>query len=1030
MLREDPNDVSATALTMISRALAAIATSNSSAIQSADFQLPIQSNVLDFTPPKVAIWINVLWYSSFSLSTATAFMAMLAKDWCYSFKAKRTGHAYDQAHRRQRKWRMIQSCGMQEVIEALPSLMHLSLLLFSVGLYLFLMDLNQTVATSVMYIGGLFMAFYVATSVAGTFVDDFPYTTVISRILRSKYMEKIYKSIYKPKIMYKATSVAILIRNLAVLIIAMLYLVPLTVSSWLIVPFISIAIVVYQHLAHFIFKKHREPHTFTKTRSKLDQKVETLATLPLKLVSCYLDLKSWTTKKLKYLHPTEELIAILALRWLIEHCETPSAIDIALQAISGARKEMENEQLLSCKATQEIITRIASQGDISGLYTRGLEFLKRTSANNSINDRDKKRLGKKRTEKEGSKRKTPQQDRLQMERPERANGPFHEPRDDEKQEEDGKEGRTEDIVRVMFWDLNSKNECKVLERLGDKPFMPNPTNIEAMNLGNVVALRSLNDFVSHNHETDTAPSGNAASVDEQMNISPGLSSIAELFAKSSQSEHRLLHPAAVQSLANAIALNASLLANSKPPPGLIMSCIQFCQRLSNKENSTNLESMELEARELEARELESEHNIETGAVFVVCILLLDQLNRDAPLSIARSHNCAISTARILTKLYRDHSIFSRGVFLVGCSKILSNPIILKDAESERRHLENWCSTQTTWFIDQCGPSSLDRWNLDHRSADEKRSKFLKAVSKVYGLEGVPGSGGLQLPDLAESTYIILIMIAICNQPNSQQSQYCHKLLSKFAFPVPTIRLLETHVCKNHDHDRTVLSTLWNAYNCEKRRPTLHRLFAATQLWLLLNPPEDNINQEDQDKVKQHLNLYYRGYTDKKEEIKNYIISRYRDKDRTPGSQENSRIIPQSTEVWKAVKSTFKKEQRSNAVGQLVRQFGDGLNQFDSAPDAYSYERGYLKRVVESMKRKDGRHESQYGNQEPEVGKDTRRSNEGTQAGPSASTPRVAPESAVTPGSTRHEAPGVSTRQWRLTFRADEDTNPAQGPSLC
>ncbi|CAE6480030.1 unnamed protein product [Rhizoctonia solani] len=133
MLKEDPNEISATALVAISQALTALTTNNSSTIPSG-LPLPDQTNPPNFVPSNISIWINALWYSSFSLSIATAFMAMLAKDWCYSFKAKRTGHPYDQAHRRQRKWEMIRRWGMGELIEILPSLMHLSLRAF---IYLF-----------------------------------------------------------------------------------------------------------------------------------------------------------------------------------------------------------------------------------------------------------------------------------------------------------------------------------------------------------------------------------------------------------------------------------------------------------------------------------------------------------------------------------------------------------------------------------------------------------------------------------------------------------------------------------------------------------------------------------------------------------------------------------------------------------------------------------------------------------------------------------------------------------------------------
>ncbi|GAB1524326.1 hypothetical protein RhiTH_007479 [Rhizoctonia solani] len=122
MLKQDPNDVSAAALVAISQALVTIATSNSSA---ASLLEPISTT--NFIPPQNAVTVNILWYISLSLSIATAFLAMLAKDWCYSFWSRRTGHPRDQAYRRQRKWKMIERWKMQELIIVLPLLMHLSL---------------------------------------------------------------------------------------------------------------------------------------------------------------------------------------------------------------------------------------------------------------------------------------------------------------------------------------------------------------------------------------------------------------------------------------------------------------------------------------------------------------------------------------------------------------------------------------------------------------------------------------------------------------------------------------------------------------------------------------------------------------------------------------------------------------------------------------------------------------------------------------------------------------------------------------
>ncbi|KAJ1299803.1 hypothetical protein OPQ81_000702 [Rhizoctonia solani] len=126
MLKEDPSDVSVAALCAISQALVIIATNNSTV---APPTLPLAQG--SFIPSKNAIIVNTLWFMSLSLSIGTAFLAMLAKDWSYSFLSHHTGHPQDQAHRRQRKWKLIERWKMQGFILLLPSMVHLSLCEFA-----------------------------------------------------------------------------------------------------------------------------------------------------------------------------------------------------------------------------------------------------------------------------------------------------------------------------------------------------------------------------------------------------------------------------------------------------------------------------------------------------------------------------------------------------------------------------------------------------------------------------------------------------------------------------------------------------------------------------------------------------------------------------------------------------------------------------------------------------------------------------------------------------------------------------------
>ncbi|CAE6479272.1 unnamed protein product [Rhizoctonia solani] len=126
-LQQDPADVSAEALVMISHSLSIIAGARA-------LELPTLSagnSTATFQPTHHAVVINTLWYLSLSLSLATSLMAMFAKDWCHSFITNRSGHPWTQARRRQKKWMMIEKWKLQELLILIPSLIHLSLRSYS-----------------------------------------------------------------------------------------------------------------------------------------------------------------------------------------------------------------------------------------------------------------------------------------------------------------------------------------------------------------------------------------------------------------------------------------------------------------------------------------------------------------------------------------------------------------------------------------------------------------------------------------------------------------------------------------------------------------------------------------------------------------------------------------------------------------------------------------------------------------------------------------------------------------------------------
>ncbi|QRW14349.1 phosphatidylinositol phosphatase PTPRQ [Ceratobasidium sp. AG-Ba] len=118
-----------------------------------------------FTPSGTSVLINALWFLSLGLSVVVSLAAMLAKGWCNEFMAHRTGTKYEQGRKRQLKWDGIESWGMQRMFLYLPTLMHLAILLFGIGLALYLWTINIEVAIPIVVLSGISTLLYIIATI-------------------------------------------------------------------------------------------------------------------------------------------------------------------------------------------------------------------------------------------------------------------------------------------------------------------------------------------------------------------------------------------------------------------------------------------------------------------------------------------------------------------------------------------------------------------------------------------------------------------------------------------------------------------------------------------------------------------------------------------------------------------------------------------------------------------------------------------------------------------------------------------------
>ncbi|CAE6454882.1 unnamed protein product [Rhizoctonia solani] len=315
-LQQDPIDNSAQSLLVISQTLLAVA----NGLPPPGLDVLSLDSTETFTPTRNAIVINTLWYLSLSISLATAFIAALAKEWCQSFLSGRTGHPCIQARRRQQKWTMIESWRMEELITLLPTLIHIALLLFSIGLCFYVGDLNPTVAIPVVCVTGTAIGFYVCSSLAASFLEFFPYQTIISKMLGSQ--------VIRPWII-----VALFLVDMFLILLSLLMLIAVTAT--IPVTMFCGPAVGSQVLRVMDYLSKQPQRSFNRYRKQREESVR------------------------------HDLVTSQALSWMVKYCEVPNSIDITLQAIAGATRGLPLQPLEECHAALKISQRLVS----SNLYS-------------------------------------------------------------------------------------------------------------------------------------------------------------------------------------------------------------------------------------------------------------------------------------------------------------------------------------------------------------------------------------------------------------------------------------------------------------------------------------------------------------------------------------------------------------------------------------------------------------------------------------------------------------------------------------
>ncbi|KAG9109430.1 hypothetical protein FRC07_008323, partial [Ceratobasidium sp. 392] len=181
LLQQDPAEANAALLLLIAQSQQRMELGTHSSAANAPIEIP------SFVPPRFARMINGIWFISLALALSAALIAMLSKEWLTAYLSSRPRHAYSHALLRQSRMEGLDRWWTLHIISLLPSLLHLSLLLFSVGLVLYLWTLDKAIASVIAGVTGLTVIFYATTAILGAIYEYCPYVTQISGYLQSAF---------------------------------------------------------------------------------------------------------------------------------------------------------------------------------------------------------------------------------------------------------------------------------------------------------------------------------------------------------------------------------------------------------------------------------------------------------------------------------------------------------------------------------------------------------------------------------------------------------------------------------------------------------------------------------------------------------------------------------------------------------------------------------------------------------------------------------------------------------------------------
>lgn len=175
MLKEDPAESTRDILLIISNQLAHVANSSAPSTAAAT---PVQ-------PSRPETWItrvNASFAASLALSLVAVLLTMLSKQWIREYSRALAGVASEeeQAKRRQFRYRGLERWKMAQLLSTIPTLIHISLLIFFCGLSDLLFHFHRAVAITAATIFALGAFLYMLFALLAAYFTECPYKSPLS----------------------------------------------------------------------------------------------------------------------------------------------------------------------------------------------------------------------------------------------------------------------------------------------------------------------------------------------------------------------------------------------------------------------------------------------------------------------------------------------------------------------------------------------------------------------------------------------------------------------------------------------------------------------------------------------------------------------------------------------------------------------------------------------------------------------------------------------------------------------------------